>query len=446
MSSNLMTKTIKIGGMTCVSCENRIKKELLYTPGVSSAKVSYSTGIAEIRFDAGKITLAQIRQAIEKLDYKVVDLGQRTSKPDGKLVGIGLIILALYMFSRHFGLLNLFNYFPEAKEGMGYGMLFVIGLLTSVHCISMCGGINLAQCMPGMPGGGDNKFAALRPSALYNLGRVISYTIIGGIVGGIGSVVSFSGFATGLVQLAAGVFMIIMGLNMLNLFPWLRRLNPRMPNFLARQVNGQKKSNSSLYVGLLNGLMPCGPLQAMQLYALSTGDPFKGALSMFLFSAGTVPLMFGLGAISSYISKQFSAKMMTASAVLVVVLGLSMFSSGMSLSGISFLPLTSAGQSSSAVIKDGVQIVTTQLSPGRYEPIKVQKGIPVRWIIQAERSDINGCNNRIIIPKYDKEKRLAPGDNIIEFTPTESGTVPFSCWMGMIRSTITVVDDISAAE
>lgn len=240
--------------------------------------------------------------------------------------------------------------------------------------------------------------------------------------------------------------MIIMGLNMLNLFPWLRRLNPRMPNFLARQVNGQKKSNSSLYVGLLNGLMPCGPLQAMQLYALSTGDPFKGALSMFLFSAGTVPLMFGLGAISSYISKQFSAKMMTASAVLVVVLGLSMFSSGMSLSGISFLPLTSAGQSSSAVIKDGVQIVTTQLSPGRYEPIKVQKGIPVRWIIQAERSDINGCNNRIIIPKYDKEKRLAPGDNIIEFTPTESGTVPFSCWMGMIRSTITVVDDISAAE
>lgn len=61
-------------------------------------------------------------------------------------------------------------------------------------------------------------------------------------------------------------------------------------------------------------------------------------------------------------------------------------------------------------------------------------------MIKAEKSSLNGCNNSIIIPAYGIEKPLAVGDNIIEFTPTESGTIPFSCWMGMIRSSITVTD------
>ena len=222
------------------------------------------------------------------------------------------------MIINRFGGFSIFNAFPQAEEGMGYGMLFVIGLLTSIHCVAMCGGINLSQCVPQQAATNGGKFAALRPSILYNLGRVISYTVVGGIVGALGSVVSFSGTAKGIVQLAAGIFMVIMGLNMLNIFPWLRKLNPRMPKIFARKINEQKSSKSPLYVGLLNGLMPCGPLQAMQLYALSTGNPFKGALSMFLFSLGTVPLMFGMGALSSILSKKFTGKMMTTSAVLVV--------------------------------------------------------------------------------------------------------------------------------
>ena len=76
----------------------------------------------------------------------------------------------------------------------------------------------------------------------------------------------------------------------------------------------------------------------------------------------------------------------------------------------------------------------------------VQKGIPVKLIIQAGPRTINGCNNRIIIPKYKLEQKLKPGENIIKFTPLESGTVIYSCWMGMIRSSITVVDDLSRLE
>lgn len=447
MKQSLITKTLKLDGMTCVSCENKIERALKNVKGVLSVNVNYTKGIVIITYDKSIIDLADIEKAIEQLDYKVIKKMPKTNnKQNGlQIAGILIIILAAYMIINRFGGFNIFNSFPEAREGMGYGVLFLIGVLTSIHCVAMCGGINLSQCVPYQIRDLEkSRITSLRPSLLYNFGRVASYTIIGGIVGALGSVITFTGAGKGMVAILAGVFMVIMGLNMLNIFPWLRRFNPRMPKIFAVKINEQKKSNSPLYVGLLNGLMPCGPLQAMQLYALSTGDPGKGALSMFLFSLGTVPLMFGLGTLSFILNKKFRGKMMTASAVLVVILGVFMFSNGMSLSGYA-LPSISSNTSDGEVanIVDGIQLVTTTLSPRSYEPITVEAGIPVQWNIQADAEAINSCNNIIIIPEYNIEKELVPGDNIIEFTPTKSGTIPYSCWMGMIRSHISVYDDLN---
>ncbi len=472
MSSNIITKTLLIKNMTCVNCENIIERELSRVPGVHQVKASYSLGTATVTYDESVISLSEIEQVLEQADYHInkVNAGANVQAPpkDFKkpestvtnidktdftnIIAVLIIMFAVYMLANRFGLLNVFNAFPIAKEGMGYGMLLIIGLLTSVHCVAMCGGICLSQCVPKSQSADyqPSRFETIRPSLLYNLGRVISYTVIGGIVGGIGSLVSFSGTIKGIVQLIAGIFMVIMGLNMLNVFPGLRKFNPRMPKIFAKTIYAKRMSNSPLYIGILNGLMPCGPLQAMQLYALSTGSPVKGAISMFLFSAGTFPLMFLFGALSSFMNKKFSGKLMKASAVLVVILGMFMFSNGISLSGISIpsFPIGSsqaqAGTANIAKIENGVQVVTTGLSSGRYEPILVQKGVPVKWTIQAKDGDINGCNNSIIIPKLNTKKDLAVGDNVIEFTPEESGEIPYSCWMGMIRSKITVVDDLTS--
>jgi sulfite exporter TauE/SafE len=334
---------------------------------------------------------------------------------------------------------------------MGYGMLFVIGLLTSVHCVAMCGGINLSQCIPRPGVQGESQTAALRPSLLYNLGRVVSYTVVGGIVGALGSVLTLTGSFRGAIQLIAGVFMVIMGINMLGVFPWLRKLTPRMPRVFARKIDAEKgRSKSPLIVGLLNGLMPCGPLQAMQIYALSTGSPLTGALSMLLFSLGTVPLMFGRGAISSVLGKKFTSKVVMVGASLVIILGLSMFSQGWSLSGLS-LDFTSgaavageragAANAADVVIADGYQIVNSTLRPGRYPEITVQAGTPVKWTIDAPKGSINGCNNRMFIREYGVEHQFATGENVIEFTPAKTGKFAYSCWMGMIRGSITVTEE-----
>ena len=433
-------KILQVDGMTCISCENRIETQLRRTDGVISVRASFTDATVEVIYDSKKVSLADIVKIIEELDYRLGK--EKKDEKKGDLFEIAVILLATYLVLNQIGVFRLFEQFPTAKEGMGYGMLFLIGLLTSVHCIAMCGGINLSQCMP-LPknvGENQNRLESLWPAILYNLGRVLSYTLIGGIVGALGSVISFTGETKGIVQIAAGIFMVIMGLNMLQFFPSLRRFVPRMPKGIASRIYRQKhRSNSPFYVGLLNGLMPCGPLQAMQLYALSTGSPIKGALSMFLFSLGTVPLMFGFGAISRLLSQKFKHKVMTAGAVLVVMLGITMLSNGASLSGLSIQSISNGQQEiTQSQVADNVQEIDTTLASGQYEPIQVKAGIPVKWTITAEEGTVNGCNGEIVIPEYGIQQTLKTGENVIEFTPTEAGDFSYSCWMGMIRSTITV--------
>ncbi len=464
MEKNIIRRVLHIDGMTCTGCETRIENTLKKLEGIEEVKAIFNSANVYVTYDSKIIRLEGIIEAIEKLNYRVInnplnnssfdspvqkgsEKGSEDGKNIGQLIGAVIIIFALYIIINNtIG----FNFIPKVDQSMGYGILFVIGLMTSLHCIAMCGGINLSVCVQYNSGVSNSssatKASKLKPSLLYNLGRVIAYTVVGGIVGALGSVVSFSGTAKGIVAVISGLFMIIMGLNMLNIFPWLRKLNPRLPKFLGKKVHSNTGSKGPLFVGLLNGLMPCGPLQAMQLYALGMGSFVTGALSMFLFSLGTVPLMFGFGAVSSLLSRKFTHKMLKVSAVLVMILGIVMMNRGLNLSGIDFVnSVLSASTVSSNVAKleDEVQTVTTKLEAGSYSPITVQKGVPVKWNIKVEEGDLNGCNNPITIPEYNIQKELTIGDNFIEFTPQEEGNFVYTCWMGMISSNIKVVSDVS---
>lgn len=459
MASSIIKGQLHIGGMTCVNCQNKIEKKLQNTAGIVSARVSFAKGTADIEFDTDIISLSNIIRIIEKLDYQILPPKQKTPNNLQRTAGLLILIFALYWLLQQFGILNLLAPGRLADTKMGYGMLFVTGLVTSVHCIAMCGGINLSQCLPRRESSAakESQNPAFLPAFLYNFGRVISYTVIGLLLGTVGMLfgssqeMGLSLLLQGILKLIAGIFMIITGFNMLGIFPGLRRLSLRMPAFAARKVNREKARNHTpLVIGLLNGLMPCGPLQSMQLVALASGSPLTGALSMLMFSLGTVPLMLGLGSFVSALGKRFTRQVMNAGAVLVVVLGISMLSQSGSLMGLPFrIPdLTAQGSDSSgassetnAEIVDGEQIVTSTLSPGRYPNITVQAGTPVRWVINAPEGSINGCNYKMFIQEYGIEHTFQTGENVITFTPTESGTVRYSCWMGMISGNIFVTDE-----
>ena len=455
----MQTRTIRVGGMTCVNCQKRIEKKLKSLAGVSDVSVDYAAGTAKVTYDEAAITLVPITSAIESLGYTTPE-ENRSGRAALQAAGILVIILALASLLRAFSTSSIAASFPLAEAGMGYGMLLVIGLLTSVHCIAMCGGINLSQTL----GGGNAEiadaaprskfnFSLLLPGVLYNGGRLISYTAVGFAVGALGSVLTVSDMFRNIVLLLAGLFMAIMGINMLGLFPALRRFTPRLPQFFAKKNDTQKAGRGPLVIGFLNGFMPCGPLQAMQLYALSTGSPIRGGVSMFLFCVGTVPLMFALGAAGGVLSgakgSAFSRRAMQAGAILVAAMGVVMFTNGWSGAGftgslnrvVSFSPASTRTEGGAfiPVIQNGVQIVNSTLMPNRYPAITVQQGIPVRWTINAPQGSINGCNNRFIIREYGIQHTFNYGDNVIEFMPEKTGRFGYSCWMSMIRSTITVL-------
>ncbi|HWR61131.1 MAG TPA: sulfite exporter TauE/SafE family protein [Clostridia bacterium] len=457
--ADIRRETLHINGMTCTGCELRIEKAVGGLDGITEVKAVYSASKVYVAYDANIVDMRDVAAAIKSAGYSVAKSAPAGGRKKGKDNGaekhdefspgqaLSLVVIALSIYVIIKNTVG-FNFIPEVSPNMGYGVLFLVGLLTSLHCVAMCGGINISQCIVYKHIDDENPLSGLKPSLLYNLGRVVSYTLVGGFAGALGSAVSFSGSAKGLVAVIAGVFMMLMGLNMLDIFPRLKKINPRMPKFIGKLLYNNSSKYGPFYIGILNGLMPCGPLQAMQLYALGTGSFAAGAISMFAFSIGTMPLMFGFGAASTYLGKRFTHNMLKLSAVLVIVLGIVMAARGLSLSGVDVTFAAPAAErfaksGSVAVIKGNIQTVAIDLKSNYYAPIVVQKGIPVRFIINAAEEDINGCNNAIIIPEYGIEKQLKPGENIVEFLPEEEGNVAYSCWMGMLRSNILVVSDIT---
>ena len=177
MEQKMIIEKLTVEGMTCISCENKIQEKLKDTKGINKVKVSYTTGKVEVNFDPAYISLDQIKRIIKDLDYEVVKLTEATKSKDRltRTIEFLMIIISLYAVLNHFRLLSIFNAFPEAQAGMGYGLLFMIGLLTSVHCIGMCGGINLSQCalQPSINNNDQSRLSVLRASMMYNSGRVV---------------------------------------------------------------------------------------------------------------------------------------------------------------------------------------------------------------------------------------------------------------------------------
>lgn len=437
---SIKREKIKVYDMTCTSCEKRIENSIKKINGVKNAKADYTKETLEIDYDSKLCNIEDIKKLIRKIGY--------STESSSNLSFIGILIIIFVIFTIG---LRTSGFDMESKlSNASYAFLFIVGIFTSIHCIGMCGGIMISQSL-SFAKESKSKLESITPSLLYNLGRVLSYSILGGLIGGIGSVFSLSITAKALIQIFAGLFMVIMGLNISG-FKLFRKFSIKIPNFLSKY---KRKFNSPFLVGFLNGFMPCGPLQTMQLFALGTGSALKGALSMFIFALGTVPLMLTFGAISGFLSKGYTKKLLKFSGVLIVVLGLIMSNRGLSLSGININPLNyvmassfnsnSSTNSSKAVLEDGVQIINMTANNNGYSPnvFYVQKGVPVKWIINGE--SLNYCNNSIVVNSLNIQQKLKSGENIIEFTPTAKD-INFSCWMGMIRGVIKVVDDLDSTD
>ena len=427
-----MTKIyVKVKGMTCNGCKTTISEALLNIKNVKD--VIFDKEIAEVTY-SNKLSKDEIVKRIVDLDYytdlTMISENKKKLKRNISLFQFGLILVSIVAISLLLNVIfgfNIFNMIPTINSNTSLIMLFVIGLLTSIHCISMCGAINLLAS--------NSIKKDIKKPILYNLGRLTSYTLIGGIVGQLGSVISINENVQGIIILFASIVMLLMALNMMGLINF---------SFNFKVFDKLKVSNSYL-IGILNGFVPCGPLQAMQIYALSTGSFIYGALSMFLFCLGTIPLMLGVGLLSNVITKKGRNIMNKISMVLILVLSIAMINRGLLSFGIDVTDVFKPNYDNylKAEIKDGYQVVEFDLPYSGYVDFIVQEDIPLKIIIHAKGGYLTGCNNSILFKDFNIKKDLKFGENIIEFTPTESGTFTYTCWMNMIKNKMVVVKDLN---
>ncbi|MDO8516112.1 MAG: sulfite exporter TauE/SafE family protein [bacterium] len=443
--------TYAIKGMHCRSCEILIEKNISKIPGVKKVEVHHKRGIAEVEFTHARVSDELIAHAVNDAGYS---LGKADRLPlvttDGEdyfeiLLGLsGLIVL--YFFAKITGLTTLFT--AQFSGTPAYPIVFAIGLTAGVStCMAVVGGL-VAGFSAAYAESHQyaTRWERFRPNIYFNIGRLVSYALLGGAIGAFGSVIKISSATTGLLVFVAGFVMLYMGLKLTGISPKLSNLSLTLPKRLSRKLGltdaSDEYSHKEAFVGgALTFFLPCGFTQAMQLYAITTGSFASGAIIMFLFALGTMPGLLGVGALTSVLKGKTSRMFFRFVGVVVVVLGIVNISNGYTLSGLNISLLPSGAPSGQiATIENGEQIVNMNQLVDGYDPNKftIKKGVPVRWVIDSKNSYT--CASNIRIPALGIVQQLQSGINIIRFTPKTSGTLRFTCSMGMYSGTFNVVD------
>jgi len=218
-----------------------------------------------------------------------------------------------------------------------YLEIFIIGILGSMHCVGMCGGFVAMYSL---------KKAVIRPTLsshiLYNLGRITTYSLLGGILGYIGSFVAYIGEYRGIPGaslLIAGSLMVLMGLNIAGvlgkrgLFEGAEITRTGLFRDTLRRILTIESVGGTFLLGLLLGFLPCGLLYPIFMNAAASGGFLSGMLVMALFGAGTVPALMAFGYLVHRIRPHLKAWMFRIAAILIVLLGIRTLLRGMAFNG-----------------------------------------------------------------------------------------------------------------
>ena len=442
---------LPIKGMHCRSCELLLEEAIKDVPHVASVTVSYAKAQAEIEYHQDSPSHKALEQAVQSAGYEVgtrepASWFSRNTNDYHEIFVAGITLFVLYSIARMFGLLDL----SLQTSNVTYSFALVIGLVAGIStCMAIVGGLILgisarhAELHPEA-----TTWQKFRPHLYFNIGRIGGYTILGGVLGTLGSVFQVTGSFQALLTLAVGLVMVFLGLKLTGISPKLKESSFTLPASLAKFLGVSRHQKeyshkSAIITGALTFFLPCGFTQAMQLAAVSSGSATSGAIIMGLFAVGTAPALLSIGGLTSFIKGKGAKRFYAIVGLAVFLFGLFNINNGLVLIGLKTGGSLDAGLSNAAEIVDGKQIVRMTQKNAGYEPnsFTIKKGVPVKWIITSEAP--YSCAASIIMPAMNIQQSLQAGENIIEFTPTQLGSLPFSCAMGMYRGVFTVVDDIS---
>lgn len=297
------------------------------------------------------------------------------------------------------------------------------------------------------------------PVVMFVSAKLISHTILGFVLGLVGSIFTLNlGFRLAF-QIFSALFMFATAMNLLNVHPIFRYVVIQPPKFIQRLLRGTTKSRALFtpaILGFLTIFVPCGVTQAMAVLAINTGNPVYGALIMFAFILGTAPLFTMLGIATAKLSEFWNQRFLRFAAVALMLMAIYGFNGVLTVLDAPFSLQrveqaiaslgeppdwyggTSAG-SQAAIVGDKQQVKLSITNKG-YSPreLTVRAGTPVE--LTLETNGVYSCASSFTFRKFNIFEQLKPSDSkVVAFTPTEKGDFQFSCSMGMYTGVVHVI-------
>jgi sulfite exporter TauE/SafE len=314
--------------------------------------------------------------------------------------------------------------------------IFVTGLFAGgLTCLAMQGGL-LAASLSQQESDQLRGRGQIIPVLSFLITRLAAYTLLGLLLGALGSVAQISISTRVILQIAVSLFMIGTAGNLLQIHPVFRYFAIQPPKFLLRLIRHQ---SVPAILGAMTVLIPCGATQAMMAYAVTTGSPLSGAVTMFAFILGTSPLFFLLGYAAKKLGAKFGLVFNKISAVALILIALINLNNAFALSGF-FSPRPRVASASTNQTVSEASIFLTS-SGYRTDPaqIIVKSGSPVTLNLINQTG--GGCIQAFTIPRFNIQRIVPLGSTAqISFTaPSSPQTLAFMCSMGMFRGSIKVI-------
>ena len=231
-------------------------------------------------------------------------------------IPVAAVFIGLFIVLQKLGIVNL-----AGTGEMTYTTAFVIGLVASVStCMAVVGGLVLS-----MSASYAKEGKGVRPQILFHIGRLVSFFVLGGVIGAVGSAFQLGGTGTFVLSFIVAIILLMLGLNLLDVFPWTKKLLPTLPASFSKRVTRLKGANNiltPLLIGAATFILPCGFTQSMQLYSLTTGSFLEGAVTMTIFALGTLPVLALLSFSSLSIKKMQTGAFYKTAGLVVIFFGL----------------------------------------------------------------------------------------------------------------------------
>ncbi len=312
-----------VQGMHCKACGILITDKLSEVPGVKRVHVDdvHNTAEVVVENDAAADQIARELSALIKKDGYTLTVQKTRFVPKWSeftfAVPIAIAFSLVFYLLQKMGLVNLIS-----AENVNFSAAFGIGLVASVSsCLAVVGGLLLSVSAQYSKEGEKSG-----PQILFHAGRLVSFFLLGGVIGLIGSAFTLSGVATLILGTLVGLIMLSLGINLLDVFPWAKYFQPHMPAFLTRFTKKTVKMEHDLVpllIGASTFFLPCGFTQSMQVYSLTTGTFIGGATTMFAFALGTLPVLALISFTSMELGKgKWSGVFFKTAGLLVVAFGI----------------------------------------------------------------------------------------------------------------------------